>query len=244
MYPIESKNLQGLRGGRWSGVGPNVFFLGLTSFLTDISSEMVASILPIYMVFVLRLTPLQIGVVDGLYQGAAALARLAGGLFADRWRRNREVAAAGYGLSALCKLGLLAVGSAWGPLSGVIALDRVGKGLRTAPRDALISLSSEPAAPRPRLRGASRVRHRRCAARPARGLRDPRQPAPRLRHDLRVEFLHRDRRARGAADLRPQRSERHGSTRSAPAHASPMRWRSCRSGRFVGLFSAVPRWAW
>lgn len=144
MYPLESKSLQGLRNGRWSGVGPNVFFLGLTSFLTDISSEMVASILPVYMVFVLRLTPWQVGIVDGLYQGAAAFARLAGGLMADRWQRNREVAAAGYGISALCKLALLAAGSAWGALSAVIALDRIGKGIRTAPRDALISLSSAP----------------------------------------------------------------------------------------------------
>ena len=144
MYPLESKVLNGLRKGRWSGVGPNVFFLGLTSLLTDVSSEMVASILPIYMVFALRLTPLQYGFIDGLYQGAAALARLGGGLLADRWQRNREVAAAGYGLSAVCKLGLLAAGNAWGVLSGVIALDRIGKGIRTAPRDALISLSSDP----------------------------------------------------------------------------------------------------
>lgn len=142
MYPIESKALEGLRERRWSGVGPNVVFLGLTSLLTDISSEMVASILPIYMIFALRLTPLQFGLVDGLYQGAAAIARLAGGLLADRWQRNREVAAAGYGLSAACKLGLLAAGNAWGLLSATIALDRIGKGIRTAPRDALISLSS------------------------------------------------------------------------------------------------------
>jgi MFS family permease len=144
MYPLEPARLQGLRSTRWSGVRPNVLFLGLTSFLTDISSEMVASILPIYLVFALRLTPLQYGFIDGLYQGAAALARLAGGLLADRRQRHREVAAAGYGLSAACKLGLLAAGSAWGPLSAVIALDRIGKGIRTAPRDALISLSSVP----------------------------------------------------------------------------------------------------
>nr|WP_292450734.1 MFS transporter [Methylibium sp.] len=112
--------------------------------LTDISAEMVSSILPIYMVFALRLSPLQLGVVDGVYQGAAAVAQLASGLLADRWRRHREVAAAGYALSAVCKLGLLAAGNAWGVLSGVIALDRFGKGIRTVPRDALISLSSAP----------------------------------------------------------------------------------------------------
>ena len=144
MYPLDPKRLEGLRSGRWSGVGPNVFFLGLTSLLTDISAEMVTSVLPVYMVFALRLSPLQVGIVDGIYQGAAAVARLASGVLADRWRRDREIAAAGYGLSALCKLGLLAAADAWGALSSVIALDRVGKGIRTVPRDALISFSSAP----------------------------------------------------------------------------------------------------
>ncbi|MBA3588252.1 MFS transporter [Methylibium sp.] len=144
MYPLDPKKLDALRAGRWSGIGPNVFCLGMTSMLTDISAEMVSSILPIYMVFALRLSPLQLGVVDGVYQGAAAVAQLASGLLADRWRRHREVAAAGYALSAVCKLGLLAAGNAWGVLSGVIALDRFGKGIRTVPRDALISLSSAP----------------------------------------------------------------------------------------------------
>jgi MFS family permease len=69
---------------------------------------------------------------------------LASGLLADRWKRNREVAAAGYGLSAVSKLLLLVSGSSWGLLSAAIALDRVGKGIRTSPRDALISLSCRP----------------------------------------------------------------------------------------------------
>ncbi|HSI55974.1 MAG TPA: MFS transporter [Ideonella sp.] len=147
MYAFDRGRLAGLRslrGRPGTGVAPNVLFLGTTSLLTDLSSEMVASILPIYLVFSLALSPLQFGLVDGLYKGAAALAGLAGGLWADRWRRHRDVAAAGYGLSALCKLGLLAAGNAWGLIAATIALDRVGKGLRTAPRDALISLSSPP----------------------------------------------------------------------------------------------------
>lgn len=144
MYPLDTRSLRGLRRGRWSGVGPNVFFLGLTSLLTDISSEMVTSVLPIYLVVGLGLTPLQFGLVEGLSQGAAALTRVASGLLADRWQRSREVAAFGYGLSAVCKLLLPAAGNAWGAIMGVIALDRVGKGVRTAPRDALISLSCAP----------------------------------------------------------------------------------------------------
>ncbi len=144
MYPIETKRLAALRNGRWSGIGANVYFLGLTSLLTDVSSEMVTSVLPLYVLYALGLTPLQYGVIDGVYQGAAALARLAGGVLADRWQRNREVAAAGYALSAACKLALLAVGGVWSALAAVIALDRIGKGVRTPSRDALISLSSTP----------------------------------------------------------------------------------------------------
>lgn len=141
MYPLESKSLTALRGNGWRGVGPNVFLLGLTSMLTDVSSEMVAAVLPIYFVFALGFSPMQVGLLDGLYQGIAAVARLAGGLLADRTRRNREVAAAGYAVSAVAKLGLIAAGTGWASVSAAIAADRIGKGIRTAPRDALISLS-------------------------------------------------------------------------------------------------------
>ncbi len=124
-------------------VSPGVWYLGATSFFTDVSSEMVSSILPIYLVLHLHLSPLAFGTIDGLYQGFAAFARLAGGFLADRWRNHKRVASFGYGLSAACKLGLLAAGNAWGLLAATIALDRTGKGIRTAPRDALISYSSE-----------------------------------------------------------------------------------------------------
>ena len=128
---------------RWpAGVSHNVICLGLTSLFTDISSEMVSAVLPLYLVLHLGLSPLQFGILDGLYLGVAALVQLVSGLLTDRWRRHKEVAAFGYGLSAACKLGLLAVGSAWAGLMVMILLDRVGKGVRTAPRDALISLST------------------------------------------------------------------------------------------------------
>jgi MFS family permease len=128
----------------WWRVSRNVVNLGLTSLFTDISSEMISTILPLYLVFALRMTTFQLGVVDGVYQGASALMRLVAGVAADRDGRHKEVALAGYGLSAVCKLGMLAVGGAFGPLVGVILADRTGKGIRTAPRDALISLSSPP----------------------------------------------------------------------------------------------------
>ena len=123
-------------------IHPAVWTLGLTSFLTDISAEMVVSILPIYLVLQLRMNPLEYGAIDGVYNGAAvALLSLAAGLLADRKCRHKETAAVGYSLSALCKLLLLA-GSAWGWIVALTAIDRVGKGTRTAPRDALISFYS------------------------------------------------------------------------------------------------------
>ena len=125
----------------WLRVGSNVIGLGTTSLLTDISSEMVNAVLPIYLVFQLNFTPLQFGIFNGIYAGIAGIARIWGGLIADRRHRYKEVAGVGYATSTLCKLGLIAAGTAAVPTSGVLFLDRVGKGIRTAPRDALISLS-------------------------------------------------------------------------------------------------------
>ena len=117
MYQIQNSRqlLNGLRRLRSRerlvpGVGRVVFLLGLTSFFTDISSEMVAAILPIYLVYTLGFTPLQYGVVDGLYQGAATVVRLASGLVGDRWRRHKEVAVLGYALSAFSRPLLLLAG--------------------------------------------------------------------------------------------------------------------------------------
>ncbi len=124
-------------------VSPTVWCLGFTSLFTDVSSEMVSSILPLYFVAQLGLTPLQFGFVDGLYQGITALSRIAFGFLADRWRKHKEVALLGYGLSALCKPAFLFAGRAWGPVAALIAIDRTGKGIRTGPRDALISLYSD-----------------------------------------------------------------------------------------------------
>ena len=119
-----------------------MLLLGTCSLLTDISSEMVSAILPLYLVATLGFSPLQYGFIDGLYQGASALVRLGSGYLGDRLRRHKSVATFGYGLSAVCKLGLAAVGGAWAGLSAIILLDRTGKGIRTAPRDAMISLTA------------------------------------------------------------------------------------------------------
>jgi MFS family permease len=131
------------RRARAHRVSGTVLLLGAVSLLTDISSEMVAAVLPLYLVYTLGFTPLAFGVVDGLYQGASAIVRIVSGFTADRSRRHKEVATAGYGLSAVCKIALALVGSAWGSIGAIVLLDRTGKGIRTAPRDAMISLSSD-----------------------------------------------------------------------------------------------------
>jgi MFS family permease len=145
MYTVQDSSAlrTNLKGGRLKQrVGGTVLLLGTCSLLTDISSEMVSAILPLYLVATLGFSPLQYGIVDGLYQGASAIVRLISGFLGDRLNRHKTVAAFGYGLSAVCKLGLALVGGALGSLSALILLDRTGKGIRTAPRDAMISLTA------------------------------------------------------------------------------------------------------
>ncbi|WP_141207840.1 MFS transporter [Streptomyces griseorubiginosus] len=126
-------------------VPSTVLALGAVSLITDVSSEMVTAVLPLYVVAGLGLSPLGFGLLDGINNGVGALVRLAGGHLADRGgRRHRLVAGLGYGLSALCKP-LLPLAHTLPVLSAVLAVDRTGKGLRTAPRDAMISLATEPA---------------------------------------------------------------------------------------------------
>jgi MFS family permease len=103
---------------------------------------MVASVLPMYLVLQLGLQPFAFGAVDGMYPGVAALVRLGAGVVSDRSRRYKAVAVAGYAVSAVCRLALLTAGSAWGAIAAIVAMDRIGKGVRTAPRDALIALRS------------------------------------------------------------------------------------------------------
>ncbi|MFF1644070.1 MFS transporter [Streptomyces sp. NPDC058240] len=133
---------------RSSGAGRRVpgtvLALGTVSLVTDISSEMVTAVLPLYLVLGLGLSPLQFGFLDGLFNGAAAVVRLLGGYAADRGRGHKRVAGLGYALSALSRIGLLLAGGATAGIAAALATDRVGKGIRTAPRDALITLSSPP----------------------------------------------------------------------------------------------------
>ena len=149
MYRVESigRLLKlSARGPSRPRVARNVVVLGLTSLLMDISTEMVTTVLPLYVVFALGASPFVFGIVDALNQGASALVRVAAGFAADRSGRYKTVAVAGYGLSAVSRVGLLAAGGVPAFLSFAVLVDRIGKGIRTGPRDALISLSTRPEA--------------------------------------------------------------------------------------------------
>ncbi|MCX4806598.1 MFS transporter [Streptomyces sp. NBC_01214] len=128
---------------RAPAVASTVLALGAVSMITDISSEMVTAVLPLYLIAGLGLSPLGFGALDGVYNGVSALVQLTGGHLADRVRNHKLIAGIGYGLSALCKP-LLLFAHSLGPISVILTLERTGKGLRTAPRDALISLSTPP----------------------------------------------------------------------------------------------------
>ncbi|WFE39376.1 MFS transporter [Micromonospora sp. WMMD998] len=129
---------------RLAGVGGTVLALGTVSLITDVSAEMVTAVLPLYLVLGLNLSPLAFGVLDGVYTGATAVLRVVGGFLADRFRRRKLVAGTGYALSAVAKLGLLLAGRSVPAIGAVLAVDRLGKGVRTAPRDALITLATPP----------------------------------------------------------------------------------------------------
>lgn len=124
-------------------VSSTVVSLGIVSLLTDVSSESVAAILPLYITGVLGLSTVAFGFLDGLNQGVSALVRIGGGYVSDRYDQPKWVAFTGYALAAVARVGLL-FASGFAALTAVIAADRIGKGIRTAPRDALITAASAP----------------------------------------------------------------------------------------------------
>ena len=122
---------------------PTVIALGIVSMLTDISSESVAAILPMYITGALGLSMIAYGFFEGLNQSASALVRIAAGYAADQTSRPKPVAVAGYGLSMVARIGLL-FATGFAGIAAIIGVDRVGKGIRTAPRDAMIQQASQP----------------------------------------------------------------------------------------------------
>jgi MFS family permease len=122
----------------------NVRVLSLVSLLQDTASELLYPLLPIYLTGVLGAPPSVVGAVEGVAEGAASLTKLAAGPLGDRFAR-RPLIATGYGMAALGKLIVAAAGAWPGVLIGRV-VDRLGKGLRGAPRDALLVEGIEPAA--------------------------------------------------------------------------------------------------
>ena len=122
-------------------VAGTVVLLGIVSMFTDISSESVNAVLPIYLTTILGMSTLAYGFIDGIYQGVSAVVRILGGWMADRADHPKWVAFTGYLVSSLSRIALLPAHS-FAAITGVITVDRLGKGLRTAPRDALIVAST------------------------------------------------------------------------------------------------------
>ena len=125
------------------GFSRNVFFLGVVSFLTDVSSEMIFTLLPLFLLNVLRVGTPVIGLIEGIAEGTASLLKVLSGWLSDRLGRRKGLAVFGYSLSTLAKP-FLYFATTWGAAAGVRFVDRVGKGIRTSPRDALVADSAPP----------------------------------------------------------------------------------------------------
>jgi len=121
----------------------NIIILGLASLLTDLSTEMVYPLLPLFLTQTLGASPAVLGFIEGLAESAASLLRVFSGYISDRVGRRKPLALAGYAASTLGKL-LLYLAMAWPTVLAGRLVDRFGKGVRTAPRDALIADSSDP----------------------------------------------------------------------------------------------------
>jgi MFS family permease len=117
-----------------------VVLLGVVSLLTDISSDMIFPLLPAFLAARLPAVPLLLGTMEGVADLVASILKYQSGVWADRARRLKPIVLTGYGLSSLARPLMAFVTVAWQPIV-IRALDRVGKGVRSSPRDALIAQS-------------------------------------------------------------------------------------------------------
>jgi MFS family permease len=122
------------------GLNRNIFFTGLVSFFMDFSSEMVYPLVPIFLSSVLGVQKSVIGLIEGIAESTASLLKVFSGWLSDRLGHRKWLMAVGYGISTLSRP-LIATAPNWGQVLGSRFLDRFGKGVRTAPRDALIAES-------------------------------------------------------------------------------------------------------
>jgi len=119
-------------------LNPNVFFLGMVSLLTDISSEMIFTLVPLFLSNVLGAGTTIIGLVGGLSESTDAILRIVSGWFSDKLGKRKSLAVLGYSISTLAKP-FMYLASSWGAVLAIRFSDRLGKGVRTSPRDALIA---------------------------------------------------------------------------------------------------------
>jgi MFS family permease len=126
------------RQGGWRGLPAGIWALGFVSMLMDLSSEMIHALLPAYLTLGLGASALAVGVIEGIAEATAAITKVFSGALSDRLGRRKGLAALGYGLAALTKP-VFPLASSLGWVVAARFLDRVGKGIRGAPRDALVA---------------------------------------------------------------------------------------------------------
>ena len=124
------------------GLGKNVFFTGLVSFFMDVSSEMIYPLIPLFLANVLGVNKSMIGLIEGIAESTASLLKTFSGWLSDRIRQRKNLMIAGYAISTLSRP-LLSLAGAWQQVLASRFVDRLGKGIRTAPRDAIIAESTE-----------------------------------------------------------------------------------------------------
>ena len=124
-------------------LGKNVFALGAVSFFTDVSSEIIYPLLPVFLREVLGASASAVGLIEGAAESTAALLKLASGWWSDRVRRRKPLVVAGYVLATIARP-LVAFAQSVSQVVAIRVTDRIGKGIRTSPRDALIADSVDP----------------------------------------------------------------------------------------------------
>ena len=120
----------------------NIFFIGSISFFTDISTEMVYPLIPLYLVSVFGATPALVGVIEGIAESLASLLKVYSGYLTDKFQKKKIIAFSGYAAGMIYKFALIFAGS-WIGILYARVIDRIGKGIRTAPRDVLVSESAD-----------------------------------------------------------------------------------------------------
>jgi MFS family permease len=120
----------------------NIIMLGLVSFFADISSEMVYPLIPLYLTGAFGATPALVGVIEGIAESTASLLKVYSGYLTDRYSRKKPIAFIGYAAGLVYKAALL-LSSSWGGVLAARVIDRLGKGIRTSPRDVMVSESAD-----------------------------------------------------------------------------------------------------